>query len=107
MDMFSKETRIAASMNEASSMPKGMKWSVVCVFKVFLTMYSRPFVRSMYNTEDREQNFSLLLTHGTRYNVIQHSVNVLERRGSSYNSLRICGRKYQKNDAGSPAPAQK
>ncbi len=25
MDMFSKETRIAASMNEASSMPKGMK----------------------------------------------------------------------------------
>ncbi len=29
MDMFSKETRIAASMNEASSMPKGMKWSVV------------------------------------------------------------------------------
>ncbi len=32
MDMFSKETRIAASMNEASSMPKGMKWSVVCVF---------------------------------------------------------------------------
>ncbi len=29
MDMFSKETRIAASMNEASSMPNGMKWSVV------------------------------------------------------------------------------
>ncbi len=25
IDMFSKETRIAASMNEASSMPKGMK----------------------------------------------------------------------------------
>ncbi len=37
MDMFSKETRIAASMNKASSMPKGMKCSVVCVFKVFLT----------------------------------------------------------------------
>ncbi len=32
MDMFSKETRIAASLNEASSMPKGMKWSEVCVF---------------------------------------------------------------------------
>ncbi len=47
MDMFSKETRIAASMNEASSMPKGMKWSVACVFKVFLTMYPRPAVRSM------------------------------------------------------------
>ncbi len=44
--MFSKETRIAASMNEASSMPKGMKWSVVCVFKVFLTIYPRPTVRS-------------------------------------------------------------
>ncbi len=29
MDMFSKETRIAARMNEASSMPNGMKWSVV------------------------------------------------------------------------------
>ncbi len=25
MDMFSKETRVAASMNEASSIPKGMK----------------------------------------------------------------------------------
>ncbi len=29
MDMFSKETRIAASMNEASGMPNGMKLSVV------------------------------------------------------------------------------
>ncbi len=47
VDIFSKETRIAASMNEASSMPKGMKWSVVCVFKVFLTLYPRPAVRSM------------------------------------------------------------
>ncbi len=46
VDIFSKETRIAASMNEASSMPKGMKWSVVCVFKVFLTLYPRPAVRS-------------------------------------------------------------
>ncbi len=47
MDMFSKETRIAASMNEAGSMPKGMKWSVVCVFKVFLTIYLRQAVRRM------------------------------------------------------------
>ncbi len=46
MNMFSKETRKAASMNEASSMPKSMKWSVVCVFKVFLTIYPRPSVRS-------------------------------------------------------------
>ncbi len=27
MDMFANETRIAACMNEANSMPKGMKWS--------------------------------------------------------------------------------
>ncbi len=47
MDMFTKETRIAASMNEASSMPNGMKWSVVWVFKVFLTIYPRPAVRRM------------------------------------------------------------
>ncbi len=47
MDMFSKETRIAASINEASSMPYGMKWSVVWVFKVFLTIYPRPAARSM------------------------------------------------------------
>ncbi len=47
MDMFSKETRIAASMNEASNMPNGMKWSVVWVFKVFLTIHPRPAVRSM------------------------------------------------------------
>ncbi len=47
MDIFSKEMRIAASMNEASSMPKGMKWSVVCVFKVVLTIYPRPVVQSM------------------------------------------------------------
>ncbi len=47
MDMFSKETRIAASMNEANSMPKDMKWSVVCVFKVFLMIFPRPAVRSM------------------------------------------------------------
>ncbi len=87
MDMFSKETWIKASMNEASSMPKGMTWSVVCVFKAFLTIYPCPVVRSMQNTEDRVQNFSLLFTNGTRYNVIQHSVYVLERRGSSYNSL--------------------
>ncbi len=46
MDMFSKETRIAAGMNKASSMPKGMKWSVVCVFKIFLTIYPRSAVRS-------------------------------------------------------------
>ncbi len=46
MGIFSKEMRIAASMNEASSMPKGMKWSVVCVFKVFLTIYPRPTLRS-------------------------------------------------------------
>ncbi len=38
MEMFSKETRIAASMNEAGSMPKGMKWSVVCVFDAALTI---------------------------------------------------------------------
>ncbi len=44
MDIFSKEMWIAASMNEESSMPKGMKWSVVCVFKVFLMMYPRPAV---------------------------------------------------------------
>ncbi len=47
MDMFSKNTWIAPSMHEASSMPNGMKWSVVCVFKVFLTIYPRPTVRSM------------------------------------------------------------
>ncbi len=47
MDMFAKETRIAASLEEASSMPKSMKWSVVCVFKVFFDVYPRPPVRSM------------------------------------------------------------
>ncbi len=47
MDMFSKETQIAASMNEESSMPKGMKWSVACVVKFVLTIYPRPAVRSM------------------------------------------------------------
>ncbi len=40
--------------------------------------------------EDRVQNVNMLFTNGTSYNVIQHSVNVLERRGCFYNSLWIC-----------------
>ncbi len=72
-------------MNEASSTPKAMKWRALCVFKVFLTIYPRPAVRGRLNPEDGVQNVNLLFTKSTNYNVIQTSVNVLERRGSLYN----------------------
>ncbi len=45
----------------------------------------------------RKTEYNLLFTNGMIYNVIQHSENALERWGSSYNSLWICGRKYQNN----------
>ncbi len=45
IDIFTKETWMGVSMNEASSTPKAMKWRALCVFKVFLTIYPRPAVR--------------------------------------------------------------
>ncbi len=59
----------------------------MCVFKVFLAIFPRPAVRGILNTGDRVQKVNLLLTNGTSYNVIQHSVNVLKRVWSLYNSV--------------------
>ncbi len=94
--MFSKETRIAASTNEASSIPKGMKWSVVCVFKVFLTIYRRRVARSMKNTDLRPPRRNPTLVTLTRplwrrcalpsdnYAITEH----LERMASQRRSIR-------------------
>ncbi len=65
-----RKTWMVVSMNETSSAPKGMKCWVVCVFKVFLTIYPRPAVRSRSNTEGRAYNANLVFTHATRYNLI-------------------------------------
>ncbi len=78
------------SISETSRTPKCVKCWIVCVLNVFVAIYPRPTVWIRWNVEDRVQNVNMLFTNGTSYNVIQHSVYVLERRGSFYNSFWIC-----------------
>ncbi len=97
IDIFSNEMWMAVSINEASSTAKRMKFWVLCVFKVLLTIYPWPDVRRRSNMKVRVQNGNPLFTNGTRNNVIYHSINVFVTCRCSNNSLIICGRKYQKN----------
>ncbi len=68
---FSKETRLAVSMNETASASMGTKCWVVFVLKDFLAVYLRQAIRSSKNWEDNVWNISLLLTIGASEDVKQ------------------------------------